>query len=326
MEEIENFVINYDNSSWTQDNKEYHILPDTGSQWRIQRIPQTAAAASLRVNYTQGADAFFENKLRNIEYVTLDRQNNLYVVYSDDPNTPFMVGNIGKGILNILPIDRQRNYYIPYTYDENNNKIWNLINPQIGNLYNFNNTYYAVCIKEGNINQTEFPIIDFEHPPKAGTLFTVGESSWRYIELPEQSIAQVNINYTDQTNELINFQQVDYIFADEKGNLYIRYTNSEKDYFLTTIDSIADIKSENGYLIITYNSDKQTTKLPMLTNFEVTMDNNNNSKIIITYYNGNNGILQRRELPVKQVNTITYTNQNDITISIPFANREICKQ
>ena len=51
----------------------------------------------------------------------------------------------------------------------------------------------------------------------------------------------------------------------------------------------------------------------MLTNFEVTMDNNNNSKIIITYYNGNNGILQRRELPVKQVNTITYTNQNDIT-------------
>lgn len=310
-------IINYDDSSWIdQEGVEHRISPGEGSQWRIQRIPQTAAAASLRVNYTQGTDAFFENKLRNVEYVTLDKQNNLYVVYSDGPNTPLLVGNLGKGILNILPIDRQREYYIPYII-EDDNKIWNINSPQEGQVYSFSNQYYAVCIKTGSLNQTDFPEIDSNNPPKAGTVFTVGQSSWRFIELPEASISQIRVNYTDESSEELPFKQVDFIYTDDKGNLYVKYSDSNENYFLTTIDSIKDIKSENGYLIITYNSDRQTTKLPMLTNFEVTMDNTN-SQIVITYYNGNNGVQQRRNLPVKQVNTITYTNQKDITQAQKF--------
>lgn len=307
MEEIENFVINYDNSSWTQENEEYSILPGTGSQWRIQRIPQTAAAASLRVNYTQGADAFFENKLRNVEYVTLDKRNNLYVVYSDDPNTSFLVGNLGKGILNISPIDRYRSYYVP-----DGDK---LNNPQEGQIYNFNDEYYAVCIKSGSLNQANFPGIDLNNPPregavfpKTGSIFTVGQSSWRFIELPETSFSDISINYTDETFETLPFKQVDFIYTDDKGNLYVKYSNSDKSYFLTTIDSIKNVTTSDGQLIITYNSDREPTILSFPTNFNIVQED---SQIKIQYKFNNNQM--EVVLPVKQVDTIEYTNQKDIT-------------
>ena len=72
-------------------------LSDT--QWRVINLPETAPAHSLLIDYTAGPNDQFENQLRNIDYLSVDREGNMYVFYSNDIGTPYYLTNVG-GIKN----------------------------------------------------------------------------------------------------------------------------------------------------------------------------------------------------------------------------------
>lgn len=68
------------------------------SRWRIMRVPETAPAHTLIVDYMAGENDSIPN-LRNLDFLTVDVNGDLYATYSDSVE-PFYLSNIG-GIDNI---------------------------------------------------------------------------------------------------------------------------------------------------------------------------------------------------------------------------------
>lgn len=65
-----------------------------GGVWRVVTIPQTAPARSLIVDYKAGEDDQFENYLRNLDYLAVDKKGDVYAFYSNQTQ-PYYLTNIG---------------------------------------------------------------------------------------------------------------------------------------------------------------------------------------------------------------------------------------
>lgn len=71
-----------------------YVSKSNDTQWRVIEIPETAPARSLIVDYKAGANNEFENALRNVDYLTVDAEGNLYAQYSNSSSL-FYLTNIG---------------------------------------------------------------------------------------------------------------------------------------------------------------------------------------------------------------------------------------
>lgn len=64
------------------------------TKWRAVNLPSTAPAHSLYIDYTAGQNDQFEKKLRNLDYLSVDGNGNLYAFYSDLEESYYLT-NIG---------------------------------------------------------------------------------------------------------------------------------------------------------------------------------------------------------------------------------------
>lgn len=80
-------ITNLDQIGAIIDNLQY-------TKWRAVRIPSTAPAHSLYVDYTAGQNDQFEKRLRNLDYLSVDKDGNLYAFYSDLEGSYYLT-NIG---------------------------------------------------------------------------------------------------------------------------------------------------------------------------------------------------------------------------------------
>lgn len=162
---------------------------------------------------------------------------------------------------------------------------------KIGDLYNFNvtssvgNLVCGICISAGTINHSQPPLIKNEGDDSAYTLGTQswsGDSQWRVIELPLTAPASsMTVGYKAgrDTQFKDQLQNIDYFTADAKGKIYVKYSNSDKQYYITTIKGLQQVVLEGDGLHVTY-----TDGIP-------------------SFY------------PVKQINTIELQNKNNIQLS-----------
>ena len=73
----------------------YQTSPNLGNEirsgaalWRVVKIPSAAAAASLQVDYTAGKNE--TQRIRLLDYLTVDNLGNLYAAYSDSPQLHYL--------------------------------------------------------------------------------------------------------------------------------------------------------------------------------------------------------------------------------------------
>lgn len=162
---------------------------------------------------------------------------------------------------------------------------------KIGDLYNFNvtssvgNLVCGICISAGTINHSQLPLIKNEGDDSAYTLGTQswsGDSQWRVIELPLAAPASsmiVRYKAGEDTQFRDQLQNIDYFTADAKGKIYVKYSNSDKQYYITTIKGLQQVVLDYDGLHVTY-----TDGIP-------------------SFY------------PVKQINTIELQNKDNIQLS-----------
>lgn len=89
-----------------------HMFSSGTSQWRVVNIPETAPPRSLDIDYYAGKNDLVSDT-RCVDYLTLDDNGGLYVVYSDSEE-PYYLSNI-NGIRTIYFNEDDGHLYIEYS-------------------------------------------------------------------------------------------------------------------------------------------------------------------------------------------------------------------
>ena len=182
-------------------------------------------------------------------------------------------------------IDFNKNYYIL-----NNNQyiIAEDIDFTSENIYyEEENTYVAICIKEGLSNSESNPFISYKQEDQIQD----GTAKWLVTIFPTTAAANiVRVDYTAGPNDILNYRQVDYIFVDALGKMYVVYSdNPNTACFLTLVNSIASIETQDGKVTITYkNGDKYYFGLRQVQNIFISPNITENQDIVVTYKEYNN--------------------------------------
>ena len=125
---------------------------------------------------------------------------------------------------------------------------------QIGQLIKLNDNKYAICIKEGTTG-TELPE-DFQNPEIKKEI-TDGTVIWRVIQLSQTAAAgYLDVIYKAGIKDQIDFKQIDNIFIDNVGQMYVVYSNDlTTPHPIGQVDSIAKIDHpQNGQIAITHKN------------------------------------------------------------------------
>lgn len=167
--------------------------------------------------------------------------------------------------------------------------------------------YVAICIKPGAVGT----IPNFTQD--LGQTFQSGETQWLVTTLPETAPAHITrIDYKAGPDDTLETHQVDYIFVDGTGKMFVVYAGSSVAHFLTQFYTIKDISSDAGWVTINYiNEGKQSDRFNVPQNLNI-IYNDDYSYFTIDYWEAgeHKGVDQRTYL--KQVTNITLNNQNNI--------------
>lgn len=131
---------------------------------------------------------------------------------------------------------------------------------QTGTLYKIGDDtdpqYVAVCIKAGQVGNLP------EFTQEIGREFSSGDTTWLVTTLPEAAPAnELIIDYTAGENNTVAYKQVNYVYVDDTGKMFITYSDQQPNikHYLTQVRSIASAETVNGQMIIHYNDGSSNT-------------------------------------------------------------------
>ena len=183
---------------------------------------------------------------------------------------------------------------------------------QVGDLYNFQvissrgNLICAVCIQSGQADFTYPPEIKQEgssegceigyKPNGESQQYRIswesnsGDSVWRVVEIPSTAPANsIEIDYKAGENTLFTnkLRNVDYLTIDATGKIYIKYSDSDSQYYLTSINGIKQIYLDDAGLNITYIDGRSPDFFEIKQINSIELQNQNNiesSQIFVANY------------------------------------------
>lgn len=126
------------------------------SVWRVVNIPQTTPAHSLDIDYKAGPNDIVPG-LRNIDYITIDKNGRMYVFYTDS-NTPYYLTTLNSldYIIYHEPgkegTTEENKGYVGIRYFGKNEQL--LYNPKIINKIEYKN--------QNNIEQSQYFTVTFD--------------------------------------------------------------------------------------------------------------------------------------------------------------------
>lgn len=123
-------------------------------------------------------------------------------------------------------------------------------------IYSHVQQFYFICVKEGliNPNTDSLPVFEENDNITLGNEYTVGQSRWRIMRVPETAPAHtLIIDYMAGENDSIpNLRNLDFLTVDVNGDLYATYSDSIEPYYLSNIGGIESAVLNDTGLVITY--------------------------------------------------------------------------
>ena len=162
--------------------------------------------------------------------------------------------------------------------------------------YSNNSRLVAICVKEGRYQQWDedefYPgmSIEFYDDPNDPS---DDIANWLVSEIPATAAAGLlNVDYKAGKSDQVNFRQVDFIYIDPIGGMYVVYSDEPGvAYYLTQVDSIADIERgytqndlDKGSIIIHHkNGTSQEFFIKQIENIFINEDITKSQDIVATY-------------------------------------------
>lgn len=184
----------------------------------------------------------------------------------------------------------------------------------------------AICLQGGQM--AEYP--NFTGEP--GIEYQSGDTRWLVTNIPEAAPASIRrIIYTAGEDDLIPSRQVDFLFMDSLGKLFVVYSDQATAYFISEIDSIesienlverdenGNIKNHLGQIIITHKNGTENI-FPIAQDLKVQYTNNDTESYFkVTWFEDGSQQNVDQIYPIRQIRDITLLHQDDITESQFFA-------
>ena len=183
----------------------------------------------------------------------------------------------------------------------------------LADIPNSDDMYVAICITPGTTGvEPEFGDAS-TYAQNIGKVFQSGDTEWLVTTIPQTAPAHVNkVIYKAGEPSTFETHEVDYIFMDGTGKMFVVYAGSNTAHFLTQLYTIDNISSDAGWITINYiNENKQPDRFHLPQDLNITY-NQDYSYFTIDYWESgeHKGLDQRYYL--KQVTDITFENQNNI--------------
>lgn len=182
----------------------------------------------------------------------------------------------------------------------------------LGDVTESQDIYVAICITPGTVGT----VPDFNNPSytqNVGKIFQSNDTQWLVTTIPETAPAHVNrVNYKAGADDTFETHEVDYIFMDGTGKMFVVYAGSNTAHFLTQLYSIKNISSDAGWVTINYfNDSKQSDRFHLPQDLNITY-NQDYSYFTIDYWESGEHKGTSQRYYIKQVTNISFKNQNDI--------------
>lgn len=268
-------------------------------------------------------DAFGSSVVDNDEYFTYRIKN--YQEVAEGTETEHLGIWPYRVIDNITEVKKERSFIASSS-------------AQVGELISFtfnNNTYYAVCIRNGNYNSQT--ILQFAENPYAGLEFEAADQSpalWRVINIEmSQSSGSLygppralQINYRAGQSDIATYPMLDYVFVDDNGNLYYRTSLNDDLHYAGNLQSIRNTTYQNGTLSIEYtNGIISTVAVAQVTDIAFNNSNYNQRQVFTsTTYVGGSSAENYISKPINTVLAVDRQGDNVIVLySDPEARNQI---
>lgn len=191
----------------------------------------------------------------------------------------------------------------------------------LADIPNSDDMYVAICITPGTTEvEPEFGDAS-TYAQNIGKVFQSGDTEWLVTTIPQTAPAHVNkVIYKAGEPSTFETHEVDYIFMDGTGKMFVVYAGSNTAHFLAQLYTIRNIQTTNdGQVVINYiNSSKTPDRFPVAQGLKVEY-NDNQSYFTIDYWldGTHEGVIPGTNEPqrhyLKQITEISLDHQNDIT-------------
>ncbi len=184
---------------------------------------------------------------------------------------------------------------------------------------NWSNNKFLVCINLGSMENIYIPNT-FENEPIAGQIYkdenNTSSAIWQCIELP--SVAQeakITIQFTADQNKTYNIRNISYLYMDQYGNIYIKYSDIEgeatkighipvvKDITFSNFESGGDSKFHK-----TISTDNGFDQLSFAQQINYPVDIKRLGDVMCVLYSSQK---YRNSIPEGQYKIFTYNNKSE---------------
>lgn len=175
----------------------------------------------------------------------------------DNPQQYTFASTIGpyKIIDNITSQNKERNYFTEDDWTE-------ISSANIGDLYKFSDTEFAICTLAGSIDSQIKPQKNYNPTStvfESGYKTVSGETIWRNQNLASTSaIASLDIDYTYGPNDVFSTRLIDNIFLDYNNNLYVSYSDESQPKYISTLEYPREYHIQGQYKLASLIEDKNT--------------------------------------------------------------------